>query len=95
MVYAHTLRCDKCFSVCLLVFIFCLLGLNLWHMKVPKLGVKLELQLAAYASATATQDLSRVCVLHHRSRQLQILNPLSEARDQTCILLDTSQVHYH
>ena len=25
-------------------FIFCLLGLHLWHMEVPRLGVELELQ---------------------------------------------------
>ena len=31
----------------------------------------------------------------HSSRQCQILNPLSEAGDQTCILMDTSQVHDH
>ena len=32
--------------------------------------------------------------LHHSSRQQWILNPLSEARDSTCILMDTSWVHY-
>ena len=48
-----------------------------------------------YTTATATQDLSHVCELHHSSRQCQILNPLSEARDQTCILMDTSQIHFH
>ena len=30
------------------------------------------------------------CDLHHSSRQCQILKPLSEARDGTCILMDTS-----
>ena len=30
--------------------------------------------------------------LHHSSRQ--ILNPLSETRDQTRILMDTSQIHF-
>ena len=30
--------------------------------------------------------------LHHSSRQHQILNPLSKARDRTCILMDPSQV---
>ena len=29
------------------------------------------------------------------SWQHQILNPLSKARDWTCILMDTSGVHYH
>ena len=32
--------------------------------------------------------------LCHSSRQHQILNPLSRARDQTYILMDTSQVYY-
>ena len=49
----------------------------------------------ATATATATQDPSWVCDLPHSSRQCWILNPLSEARDQTHILIDTCQVHYH
>ena len=63
-------------------------------MEVPRLGVESELQLLAYATATATWDPSHVCDLHHSSRQCQILNPLSKARDQTCILLDTSQIRF-
>ena len=39
-------------------------------------------------------DLSCVCDLHHSSWQGQILNPLTEARDQTCILTDISQIHF-
>ena len=36
-----------------------------------------------YTTATATWDLSRICDLHHSSRQCcRILNPLSKARDQ-------------
>ena len=46
-------------------------------------GVELELRLPAYATATATPNPSRVCNLYHSSRQCQILNPLSEAKDQT------------
>lgn len=64
-------------------------------MKVRRLGGKPELQLLAYATATVVQDLSPVYDLNHSSRQRQILNPLSEARDRTCILTDTSQVRYH
>ena len=37
-------------------------------------------------------DLSRVYDLHHGSQQFQILNPLSEARDSTHILMDPSRV---
>ena len=38
------------------------------------------------------QNWNCVCDLHHSSRQRLILNPLNESRDQTCILMDTSQV---
>ena len=38
-------------------------------------------QPLAYTRATATWDRSRICNLHHSSRQRQILNPLSEAGD--------------
>ena len=62
------------------------------HMEVPRLGVESELQLLAYATATATQDPCHVCSLHHSLWQRQILNPLSNARDQTHLLMDTSQV---
>ena len=68
------------------------LGPRPQHMKVPRLGVKSELQLPAYAIATATPDPSCICNLHHSSQQPQILNPLSKARDQTYILINTSQV---
>ena len=62
-------------------------------MEVCRLGVKLGLHLPAYA--TATPDLSHICDLHHSSQQGQILNPLSGARDQTCLLMDTGWVHNH
>ena len=61
------------------------------HMEVPRLGVQLELSPPAYTRATATQDPSRVCDLHHSSQQYWILNPLSKARDQTCVLMDASR----
>ena len=62
------------------------------HMEVPRPGVESELQLSAYATATATWDLRCVCDLHHSSGKLWIPNPLSQARDQTLIFMDTSQV---
>ena len=64
-------------------------------MKVPRLGVESELQLPAYATATAMQDPSSICDLHHSSQQCCILTPLREARDQTHILMATPQVYYH
>ena len=44
---------------------------------------------AGLHTATETQDLSHI---HHSSWQHQILNPLSNARDQTCILMNPSQI---
>ena len=49
-------------------------------MEVPRLGAESKLQLPAYATATAMQDLSRICDLHCSSQQRWVLNPLSEAR---------------
>ena len=63
-------------------------------MEIPRLGVELELQLLAYATATATQDLSHVCDLYHSSQQCQIPYLLSEARDLTHILMDPSWIHF-
>ena len=48
--------------------------------------------VAAYTTTTATQDPSRICDSHHSSRQCQILNPLSKARDQTHNLMVPSQI---
>ena len=67
------------------------LGPHLQYAEVPRLGVKSELQLPAYTRAIATPDLSHVRDLHHSSWQRRILNPVSKARDQTCILTDTNQ----
>ena len=68
--------------ISILFLFFFLLGTHLWHMEVPRLGVKSELQLLAYITATATTlDPSCVCHLYHSSQQHWILNPLSEARD--------------
>ena len=56
-------------------------------MEALRLGVQLELQLLAYARATATRDPSLVCDLYHSSWQHRILSPLSKGRDQTCNLM--------
>ena len=61
-------------------------------MEVPRLGVKSELQLLAFATATAAPDLSCICDLCRSSQQRQSLKPLSEARDPTLILMDASQI---
>ena len=58
-------------------------------MEGPGLGVELELQLVAYATATAMPDVSHICDPCCSLRQRQILHPLSEAGDGTRILMDT------
>ena len=85
---AHNLS----YHTCHFCFCFWFLGPHPWHMEVFRLGVKSELQLPAYTTATAMQDLSLICKLHHSSRQHWILNPLIEAGDWTRILMYTSWV---
>ena len=53
----------------------------MWHMEVPRLGVKSELLLLCLWPTP-------------HSQQHRILNPLRKARDWTCVLMDTSCFHY-
>ena len=77
------------------VLFFAFLGLQLQHTEVPRLGVQLELQLPAYATATAMRHPNRAFDLHHGSQQCQILNSLREARNRTRILVDPSKICSH
>ena len=63
--------------------------------EVSRLGVKLELQLLAYTTAIAMPDPIGVYDLQHSSQQHWILNPLSGARERTCVLMDISRSCYH
>ena len=80
-----------CF-VFVFVLFFVFVGMHLWHMEVPRLGVKLELQLPAYTTATQIQATSVTYTTAHRNGGY--CNPLIEVRDQTHILVDTSHIHY-
>ena len=93
----HSYLIVPCTLECFFLFFFLsfFLGPHPWHIEIYRLGVKSELQLVASATATAIPDPSCVCDLHHSSQQNQILNPLSEPRDRTRVLMDTSRVHYH
>ena len=73
-------------------FFFFFLGPSLGHVEVPRLRVKSKLQLPAYTTATAVPDLSHICNRRHSSWQRQILNPLSEAGDQTRNLMVPSWI---
>ena len=60
----------------------------MWHMEVPRLGVKSKLQLLACTTATAVWDLSCICDLHHSSWQCWTPDPLRKAY----ILMDISWI---
>ena len=88
MVFPFLFLFLSCYTLLQQFFFF--LGPHLRPMDVAGQGFKSELQLPAYD--TATPDRSRICDLCPSSRQRGILNPLSEARDGTCILVGTSRV---
>jgi len=76
------------------IYIFFFLGPHAWHLEVPRLGVESELYLPGSTRATATWDLSDTWDLHHGSQQGRILNPLSEVRDRTYVLMNASRFCY-
>ena len=63
--------------------------------EVPRLGVKSELHLVAYTTATATGYLSSICNQHHSCWKCWMPDPLSDAKDPTHILMDTSWIRFH
>ena len=79
---------------CFFLF-FCFWGPHPWHMDIPRLGVNSELQLLTYATTTAMRDLTHICDLFHSSRQCWIPEPLSKARDQTQVFMETSRIPFH
>ena len=76
----------------LFIFKLAFIGPHLRHIEVPRLGIESERQLPAYA--TAMPNPSHICNPQHSSRQHQIRNPLSKARDQGHILMVTTWVCY-
>ena len=63
-------------------------------MEVPRQGVKKELWLPAYTTASATPGSSCICDIHDSLRQHQILNLLIEAWERTCVLMEASWIRY-
>ena len=82
-VETHTLKSD---FVCFFLFLF---------MVVPgacgssQARCRIRTAAEAYTTATASLDLSHICNLNLSLWQHRILNPLSKAKDRTCILTDT------
>ena len=90
------LSCSLCDVLVFLFLSFCYFcGPLQRHMEVPRLGVQSEREPPAYTTATATQDPSRICKLHHSSWQCQVINPLSGSRDQTHNPMVLSQIPFH
>ena len=78
-------------------FFFGFLGLYWWHryIEVPRLGVRLGV-VAAGLHHNHSNARSKPCLW--TAPQLTapwIFNPPREAMDWTCILMDTSQIHFH
>ena len=69
----HLIVTSKLLSFFLVVTVFLGGGANRQNMEVPRLGVKSELQLPAYTTATAIQDWSHGYDLHCSSCQCRIL----------------------
>ena len=55
-------------------------------------GSQARSPIGAVAAGLCQSHRSRVCDLYHSSWQHQNLNPLSDATDQTCVLMDASRV---
>ena len=70
--YMFTITCE--FYTTFFFFLSFFLGQHLWHMEVPRLGVRSELQLPA--TATAMWDLSHICNVDHSIMATQDSNPL-------------------
>ena len=65
------------------IFFFFFLLPHLWHMEVPVLGIRSELQL--HSNARSELHLRLILNL----QKYRIPNPLSKHREQTCVLEDT------
>ena len=64
-------------------------SLKILQCKTPVAVAPMEL---IYATATAMSNQSSICDLHHSLQKRQIFNPLSKARDQIHVLMDTGVV---
>ena len=69
----------------MLIFFF-FLWLYLWHMEVLRLG---GASASGLCHSHCNIGSEQICDLRHSLQQCQILNPLSKARDQTYILMET------
>ena len=78
-------------------FFLFFLGYTLGIWKFPGLGSNwnYRYQPTQLYHSHSNPDLSCICNLYHGSQQCLIINPLSEVRDRTLVLMATTWVHYH
>ena len=86
--------CESVISIYIFCLFFFFLGPHLWHMAVPRLRVESELAAGLHHSYSHTKS-EHVCDLHQSSWEGWILNPLSQARDRTCLFMDISRIRFH
>ena len=82
----------NCWGYLLLAMVSFFLQPHLWHMNIPRRGIKSELQLPACATAPTPPDVSCTCDLWRSLRQHPILHPLNKDGNQTRLLRDTSRI---
>jgi len=90
------------FWLCLPLVVLCFLFVCFCHFRAASTAYG-DFQARGWFGAVAaglhhshSNSGSEACLwsIHHSSWQHRILNPLSEARDWTCILMDTSQIRF-
>ena len=69
------------------------LGPHLQHMEAPM--SRIGATAAGLRHSHSNLESEPFCDLHHSSRQHQMPNPLSKARDPTWVCLDTCRICYH
>ena len=79
------------FSCFFALFCFCLFR-ALTAYRSSQAGVQIRATAAGYTIATAIPDPSHVCNLTTAHSNAGSFNPLSEAGDRTCVLMDTSWI---
>ena len=91
--YCVSFKCTKWFSYTHMhiyihthtyILFFCFSGPYPGNIEVPRQGI--------YTITTATRDPCHICDLYQSSWQLWNPSPLSQARNWTCIFLDTTQI---
>ena len=86
-IYVFVIPRYNIIALCFLLFCF-VLFFFLWPTPMAYGSSQARGQIRAMAATM--WDPSHVCNLHHSSWQCQILNPLSETRNWTCNLMETS-----